>query len=207
MSEYTSPTPVEGFLDPDDPILFPRLTAAQIGKLAESAETISLSPGEIVLKQGQRNAPLYVVLSGAIDVIDRQPEGDRYFTQCQPGTFLAFYTGLGYQKLGEVPETSFGSLTMLKLPSDEFVTLELVHEPTGGHVDPSGLNHLVIQVEALHDTVARLTAQGIDAEPPSSPDGSDHFWTCWLTDPDGYRIELVEWPPGHPDGMTAADFS
>ncbi|AZP15054.1 hypothetical protein EJC51_02235 [Streptomyces aquilus] len=26
-------------------------------------------------------------------------------------------------------------------------------------------------------------------------------------DPDGYRIELVEWPPGHPDGITAADFA
>jgi hypothetical protein len=23
----------------------------------------------------------------------------------------------------------------------------------------------------------------------------------------GYRIELVEWPSGHPDGITAADFS
>ena len=29
------------------------------------------------------------MLSGAIDVVDRQPEGDRYFTQCQPGTFAA----------------------------------------------------------------------------------------------------------------------
>ena len=28
-----------------------------------------------------------------------------------------------------------------------------------------------------------------------------------LTDPDGYRIELVQWPPGHPAGMTAADFA
>ena len=89
MSEYTSPTPVEGFLDPDDPILFPRLTAAQIEQLAESAETLSLSPGEVLFEQGQRDTPLYVVLSGAIDVIDRQPEGDRYFTQCQPGTFAA----------------------------------------------------------------------------------------------------------------------
>ena len=71
MSEYTPPTPVEGFLDPDDPILFPRLTAAQIEQLAERAETLSLSPGEIVFEQGQREAPLYVVLSGAIDVIDR----------------------------------------------------------------------------------------------------------------------------------------
>jgi lactoylglutathione lyase len=119
---------------------------------------------------------------------------------------LAFYTRLGYQKLGEVPETAFGSLTMLKLPGDEFVSLELVHEPTGGRVDPGGLNHFVIQVEALHDTIARLATQGIDAEPPNSPDGSDDFWTSWLTDPDGYRIELVQWPPGHPDGMTAGDF-
>jgi hypothetical protein len=26
-----------------------------------------------------------------------------------------------------------------------------------------------------------------------------------LTDPDGYRIELVQWPHGHPDGITAAN--
>lgn len=32
-------------------------------------------------------------------------------------------------------------------------------------------------------------------------------WTSWLADPDGYRIELVEWPSGHADGITAADFS
>ena len=89
MSQYTSPTPADGFLDPGDPILFPRLTAAQIAQLAENAETLSLSPGEVVFEQGQRDTPLYVVLSGAIDVIDRQPDGDRYFTQCQPGTFAA----------------------------------------------------------------------------------------------------------------------
>ena len=83
MSEYTSPKPAEGFLDPGDPILFPRLTEAQIERLAESAETLSLSPGEVVFAQGERDAPLYVVLSGAIDVIDGQPDGDRYFTQCQ----------------------------------------------------------------------------------------------------------------------------
>ena len=49
---------------------------------------------------------------------------------------LAFYTGLGYEVLGTVPETAFGSLTMLKLPGDEFVTVELVHDPRGGVIDP-----------------------------------------------------------------------
>ena len=45
-------------------------------------------------------------------------------------------------------------------------------------------------------------ARGVQAEEPGSPDGSADFWTAWVTDPDGYRIELVQWPDGHPDGMT-----
>ncbi len=120
---------------------------------------------------------------------------------------LSFYTGIGYEVLGSVPETEFGSLTMLKLPGDEFVALELVHDPYRGAVDPGGLNHLVVSVEDLQATVADLAARGIDVEPPTSPDGSDDFWTAWISDPDGYRIELVQWPAGHPDGMTAADFT
>ena len=120
---------------------------------------------------------------------------------------LAFYKGLGDQVLGSVPETELGSLTMLQLPGDEFVTLELLHDAARGAVDLGGLNHLVVQVESMHDTMATLAARGIDAEPPGSLDGSDDFWTAWLSDPDGYRIELVQWPAGHSDGMTEADFS
>jgi lactoylglutathione lyase len=120
---------------------------------------------------------------------------------------LAFYTGLGYGVVGHVPETGFGRLTMLKLPGDEFVTIELVHDPDRGVVDPGGLNHIVIQVESIHATVADLTARGVEVEAPSSPDGSDDFWTSWISDPDGYRIELVQWPVGHPEGMTEADFA
>src|SRR3954470_7517839 len=86
---------------------------------------------------------------------------------------LAFYTGLGYEVLGSVPETEFGSLTMLKLPGDEFVTIELVHDPHRGAIDPGGLNHLVLSVESLHATVADLTARGVPVEPPHSPDGSE----------------------------------
>ena len=120
---------------------------------------------------------------------------------------LGFYTSLGYQVVGTVPETEFGSLTMLKLPNDEFVSVELVHEPNAGTVEPGGLNHLVIQVEDLRGTLARLAAHGLQADAPSSPDGSANFWTAWVTDPDGYRIEFVQWPDGHPDGMTRSDLA
>ncbi len=57
---------------------------------------MSLSPGKILFAQGQRETPFWVVLSGAVDVIDRQPDGDRYFAQCQAGTFIgdtSMFTG------------------------------------------------------------------------------------------------------------------
>ena len=115
---------------------------------------------------------------------------------------LAFYTALGYEVVGEVPETSLGHLTMLKLPRDPFVCLELVHD--GSPVDlGDGLSHLVVQVGSIRE----LHQRGIEMEPPTSPDSTDSFLTAWLTDPDGRRIELVQWPPGHAEGMTAADFA
>lgn len=55
--------------------------------------------------------------------------------------------------------------------------------------------------------ISELRACGIDAEAPTSPDNSDDFWTAWIVDPDGNRIELVQWPAGHLDGMTATDFA
>ena len=119
---------------------------------------------------------------------------------------LDFYTALGYEVVGTVPETELGTLTMLKLPDDEFVSLELVHDSSRGRVDVGGLSHVVVQVEDVHAMAAHLGERGIQAEEPSSPDGSADFWTSWVTDPDGYRIELVQWPPGHPDGLTRADF-
>ena len=124
---------------------------------------------------------------------------------------LAFYTAVGYEVIGSVPETPFGSLTMLKLPGDEFVSIELVHDPAGGYKAEAGnssvLNHFVIKVESMAATIDELAAQGIDAEEPVSPDGSNDFLTAWLTDPDGNRIELVQWPAGHPDGISGADWT
>jgi lactoylglutathione lyase len=119
---------------------------------------------------------------------------------------LEFYGSLGYEVVGTVTETELGNLTMLKLDDDDVVSLELVHKPNAGRVDPRGLSHLVIQVEDLSGTVTRLRTRGIPVNEPSSPNNSDDFWTTMLIDPDGYQIELVQWPVGHADGMTAADF-
>ncbi|HVH93910.1 MAG TPA: VOC family protein [Nocardioidaceae bacterium] len=87
----------------------------------------------------------------------------------EPERSIAFYTSLGYQVLGAVPATELGTLTMLKLPDDEFVTLELVHDPTANQTQPCGLSHLVVQVEDPHATVEQLAARGIQADEPESP--------------------------------------
>jgi lactoylglutathione lyase len=117
---------------------------------------------------------------------------------------LAFYTAVGYEVVGTVEGTAYGTLTMLQLPGDDFVTIELVYDPATGATGPGvGINHLVIQVESLDATRADLAAQGIEAGPVENPGPR----TCWITDPDGYRIELVEWPAGHPDGITKGDFA
>ncbi len=89
MTTDYAPTPVEDFLDPDDPTLFPRLTPEQIGYLGEIGTHQTFARGDLVFEHGQRETPLYVVLSGALDIIDQAPEGDRYFTQCREGTFAA----------------------------------------------------------------------------------------------------------------------
>ena len=121
---------------------------------------------------------------------------------------LAFYTAVGYEIVGSVPETPLGQLTMLKLPGDEFVTIELVHDPTHGEIDVgTGLNHFVIKVESMDAAITELAAHGIDADVSTSPDGSDDFRTTWIVDPDGNRNELVQWPTGHPEGLTAADWA
>jgi lactoylglutathione lyase len=121
---------------------------------------------------------------------------------------LAFYTAVGYEVVGSVPETPLGMLTMIKLPGDEFVAIELVYDPVRSDAAVGcGPSHLVIQVESVDAIVAELAARGVEAEVPTSPDGSDDFRTTWIIDPDGNRIEIVQWPSGHAAGMTAADMA
>jgi lactoylglutathione lyase len=120
---------------------------------------------------------------------------------------VGFYNGLGYEVVGRVDLDEDASLTMLKFPADAFVTLELVHRPNLEPVDVgNGFSHLVVQVDDLADTVEALSRAGLRPGPIERPGGAEGPRTAFLTDPDGYRIELVQWPPGHPDGLTPADW-
>ncbi|MDD7918164.1 VOC family protein [Actinomycetospora callitridis] len=60
-----------------------------------------------------------------------------------------------------------------------------------------GDDALWLQVRSLPDAVAELRGRGvtITREPAREPWGLDE---CWIADPDGRAIVLVEIPPGHP---------
>ncbi|MFE7168384.1 VOC family protein [Streptomyces sp. NPDC057616] len=121
---------------------------------------------------------------------------------------LVFYTALGYAELGRVDTGDGSHLVILGFPGEPAASLELVHRPAGGPVDVgSGFDHLAIQVDTLTSTLEQLTDAGLNPGPVEYPGGPQGPKTSWLTDPDGYRIELVEWPSGHAEGITAADFS
>ncbi|MQY10243.1 Lactoylglutathione lyase [Streptomyces sp. RB5] len=121
---------------------------------------------------------------------------------------LGFYTALGYAELGRVDIGDGARLVILKFPEEPAASLELVHRPGDKPVDVgSGFDHLAIQVDKLATTMETLSEAGLNPGPLEYPGGPEGPKTSWLTDPDGYRIELVEWPPGHTDGLTPAEFS
>ena len=121
-------------------------------------------------------------------------------------TSLAFYTSVGLEAVGHVTGESGVQMTMLAWPRDEEVSLELVARPDGGPVVPGGFDHLAIQVDDLEATRRDLAAAGVDVGGVESPGGPDGPLTAEVLDPDGHRLELVQWPAGHSVTMTRGDF-
>jgi lactoylglutathione lyase len=109
---------------------------------------------------------------------------------------LTFYRALGYSEVGPVIDAGDSRLVWLKLPDESSVSLELVHRPADGPVVIAGFQHLAIDVGTLGPTLERLQVAGLAPGATEFPGGPDGPKIAWLVDPDGYRIELVEWPAG-----------
>jgi len=58
----------------------------------------------------------------------------------------------------------------------------------------TGYGHIALNVEDLDGTLERLAAIGIEPERPPYQVREGGSRLCFVRDPDGYRIELVEKP-------------
>lgn len=118
---------------------------------------------------------------------------------------LAFYRLLGFENRGGLNFDSAYNVYM-GLPGDGD-TLELTVNV--GRDEPynlgDGYNHMAMVVEDLDGLLEHLATAGVEPErPPYAPGGREEYRICFVTDPDGYRVELIdkEFPtpqdPPHP---------
>jgi lactoylglutathione lyase len=104
-----------------------------------------------------------------------------------------FYTRLGFEELRRVPIRDEAVNVFMGLPGDG-ARLELTYNH--GRVEPyeigTGYGHIAVSVDDLDGALERLAAQGIEPERPPYRVREGGSRICFVRDPDGYRIEIIE---------------
>jgi len=110
-----------------------------------------------------------------------------------PERSVAFYEALGLEKRRELPIRDEAVNYFLGVPGQDSPGLELTHNfGVDSYELGTGYGHVALTVEDLDGTLARLAEQGIEPErePYTVREGGSRL--CFVRDPDGYRIELIE---------------
>jgi lactoylglutathione lyase len=109
------------------------------------------------------------------------------------GAAIKFYGLLGFERRGRLNfESAFN--VYLGLPGGADM-LELTVNV--GREEPydlgDGYNHMALVIDDLDGLLAELAENGIEPErPPYAPGGREEYRICFVADPDGYRIELID---------------
>ena len=112
-----------------------------------------------------------------------------------PQRSIAFYEALGFETRRELPIREEAVNYFLGLPGDELPELELTYNfesPDGGYDLGTGYGHIALTVEDLDATLVELAGQGIEPERPPYTVREGGSRLCFVRDPDGYRVELIE---------------
>jgi lactoylglutathione lyase len=108
---------------------------------------------------------------------------------------VAFYNALGFVEVGRLPIRDEAINVFMNMPEDGDVPrLELTYNI--GHDEPydigTGYGHIAITSNDLDGMLARLAAQGIEPETPPYTVREGGSRLCFVADPDGYRVEIIE---------------
>jgi lactoylglutathione lyase len=106
-----------------------------------------------------------------------------------------FYRALGFEEKRRVPIREEAINVFMGLPEDgDEPRLELTYNI--GRNEPyelgTGYGHIAITAPDLDGTLARLKEQGIEPERPPYTVREGGSRICFVRDPDGYRVELIE---------------
>jgi lactoylglutathione lyase len=110
---------------------------------------------------------------------------------------VAFYETLGFDERRRMPIGDEAINVFMGLPGED-PRLELTYNHgVDSYELGTGYNHIALLVDDLDGTLAGLAQSGIEPEkPPYRPGGrTTGSLICFVRDPDGYRIELIERQP------------
>jgi len=110
---------------------------------------------------------------------------------------VAFYERLGFEERRRFPIGDEAVNVFMGLPgAGDMLELTYNHGVDSYELG-SGYGHIALAVDDIDGTLAELSEQGIDPEkPPYRPGGrTTGSRICFVRDPDGYRVELVERQP------------
>ena len=110
---------------------------------------------------------------------------------------VEFYEALGFDERRRMPIGDEAINVFMGLPGED-PRLELTYNHgVDSYELGTGYNHIAIAVDNLEETLAGLAQSGIEPEkPPYRPGGrTTGSLICFVRDPDGYRIELIEKQP------------
>ena len=77
---------------------FPHLTESQIARLRAVGKVRKVVPGEILFQPDATSIPFFVLLSGAMDIVQPQLEGERHIVTHGPGQFTGEITMISGQR-------------------------------------------------------------------------------------------------------------
>src|SRR4051812_22917838 len=105
---------------------------------------------------------------------------------------VAFYEALGFEERRRMPIREEAINVFMGLPGDTD-KLELTYNfGVDSYELGTGYGHIAVSVEDIEETLARLKDQGIEPEREPYRVREGGSLLCFVRDPDGYRIELIE---------------
>jgi lactoylglutathione lyase len=108
---------------------------------------------------------------------------------------VAFYEALGFEEIRRMPIRDEATNVFMNLPDDDGgprLELTFNHGQTEPYDLGNGYGHIAITTTDLDGTLARLSDQGIEPERPPYTVREGGNRLCFVRDPDGYRIEIIE---------------
>jgi lactoylglutathione lyase len=108
---------------------------------------------------------------------------------------VAFYEALGFEERRRMDLPDGAINVFMGIPGDGD-RLELTWNPGVESYDlGTGYNHIALTVPSLQGTLDELAKSGITPQkPPYRVGGDSGSLICFVVDPDGYRVEVIERP-------------